>query len=106
MLVIDDEAIVRTLLKRSLERKGFEVIAAADGESGIRAISEQAPDLVVLDMTMPEVDGAEVVRRVRAAGVTVPIVIASGHLDISTEQRLLRALFRPSSASLSVWRSS
>jgi two-component system cell cycle sensor histidine kinase/response regulator CckA len=88
VLVIDDEAIVRTLLKRALERKGFEVIAAADGESGIRAIREQAPDLVVLDLTMPEVDGAEVVRRVRADGVTVPIVIASGHLDVSTEQRL------------------
>ena len=88
MLVIDDEAIVRTLLRRSLERKGFEVLAAADGASGIAAIQEHTPDLVVLDMTMPELDGAEVVSRVRAAGMTVPIVIASGHLDISTERRL------------------
>ncbi|MDQ2643636.1 MAG: PAS domain S-box protein [Myxococcota bacterium] len=88
VLVIDDEAIVRTLLRRSLERKGFEVMAAADGESGIALIREQTPDLVVLDMTMPEVDGAEVVRRVRGAGITVPIVIASGHLDLSAEMRL------------------
>jgi PAS domain S-box-containing protein len=94
VLVIDDEPVVRSLLRRSLERRGYVVSEAADGYAGIRAIRDDMPDLVVLDMTMPDLDGAEVVRRARAEGFGVPILIASGHLDSSMERRLAPGSFQ------------
>jgi PAS domain S-box-containing protein len=94
ILVIDDESVVRSLLRRSLERRGYSVAEAGDGQAGIRAIREATPDLVVLDMTMPELDGAEVLRRIRADGFTMPILIASGHLDAAMESRLSGASFQ------------
>ena len=94
VLVVDDEAVVRSLLRRALERRGYQVLEASNGQAGLRAIRESSPDLVVLDMSMPDLDGAEVVRLARAEGFTVPIVIASGYLDTSMESRLTAGAFQ------------
>jgi two-component system cell cycle sensor histidine kinase/response regulator CckA len=94
VLVVDDEAVVRSLLRRSLERRGYTVTEAQDGHSALRAIAEAQPDLMLLDMTMPDLDGAEVLRRVRAEGLEFPVVIASGHLDTAAERRLARGSFQ------------
>ncbi|HEU4576787.1 MAG TPA: PAS domain S-box protein [Polyangiaceae bacterium] len=88
VLVIDDESVVRALLRRSLERRGYTVEEATGGKAGLEAIAGQPADLIVLDMTMPEVDGAEVVRRVRARGLDVPILLISGNVDPALERRL------------------
>jgi two-component system, cell cycle sensor histidine kinase and response regulator CckA len=88
VLVIDDESVVRALVRRSLERRGYHVSDASGGEAGLRALAKDLPDLIVLDMTMPELDGAEVVRRVRAQGLTVPILLTSGNVEPSLERRL------------------
>jgi two-component system, cell cycle sensor histidine kinase and response regulator CckA len=94
VLVIDDESVVRALLRRSLERRGYTVAEAADGQSGLLAIREAAPDLIMLDMNMPELDGAEVLRRIRADGLDMPVLIASGHIDTAMETRLTPGSFQ------------
>jgi PAS domain S-box-containing protein len=94
VLVVDDEAVVRSLLRRSLERRGYQVLEASNGQAGLGAIREGSPDLVVLDMSMPEMDGAEVVRLARAEGFTLPIVITSGYLDTFMERRLTPGSFQ------------
>jgi PAS domain S-box-containing protein len=88
LLVIDDEPLVRSHVRRLLERHGFSVDSAADGNTGLGAIREVRPDVVLLDMMMPDLDGVEVVRRLRASGSNVPIVLCSGDLDAARERGL------------------
>lgn len=65
VLVVDDEAPIVELVRGYLEREGMEVISAADGPAGLELIREQAPDVVVLDVMLPGLDGFEVLRRAR-----------------------------------------
>ncbi len=74
VLIVDDEAIVRDVLTRYLEKEGFRVETAADGEAAIEAVSRSGPDIVLLDLMLPKVDGLEVFRRIRALGDT-PVVM-------------------------------
>jgi PAS domain S-box-containing protein len=94
VLVVDDEALVRAQLRRSLELRGYVVVEAADGRSGLAAVAAERPDVVILDMTMPDIDGAEVLLRLRAGGSRVPVIISSGYLDVSVELRLPRGQFQ------------
>jgi len=94
VLIIDDESLVRAQLRRSLELRGYTVSEAVNGQAGLAALAEGAPDMVILDMTMPDMDGAEVLRRLRATGSRVPVVVSSGYLDASTERRLPDGAFQ------------
>jgi PAS domain S-box-containing protein len=96
VLVVDDEPLVRTQLRRTLELRGYEVVEAPDGQSALihLASGSPRPDVVVLDVTMPDLDGAEVLRRLRAAGDRVPVIVSSGYLDSSLERRLPRGEFQ------------
>lgn len=75
ILVVDDDAKIASFLRRSLVLEGYEVSVANSGADGLRVIAEQSPDLMILDIMMPGVDGIEVCRRVRAAGETLPILM-------------------------------
>jgi two-component system response regulator MprA len=75
VLVVDDDALVRRMLARSLAAEGFEVEGAADGGAALAAVERSAPDLVVLDVTMPGVDGLAVCRRLRAKGMSGSILM-------------------------------
>ena len=74
LLVVEDEPNIRELLATSLRFAGFEVHVAGDGESAIRLAAEQEPDLVVLDVMLPDMDGFTVTRRLRDSGRQLPIV--------------------------------
>lgn len=74
ILVVDDEGIVREVVERYLVRDGYSVCAAADGDSALRLAREELPDLVILDLMLPAMDGIEVCRRLRAEG-DVPIIM-------------------------------
>jgi len=74
VLVVDDEAIVRDVLTRYLEREGFRVDVAEDGEVALELAARSRPDIVVLDLMLPKVDGLEVFRRLRDLG-DVPVVM-------------------------------
>jgi DNA-binding response OmpR family regulator len=75
ILLVDDEQPIQTLLSFPLQRDGYEVVQAADGREALARFSEQAFDLVVLDLMLPRMDGLEVCRRLRAKGETVPIIM-------------------------------
>ena len=75
MLVVDDDRAVRDSLRRSLEFNGYEVVLAADGAEGLVAVGSQHPDVVVVDVMMPRLDGIETTRALRAAGNDVPILV-------------------------------
>jgi len=75
VLVVDDDAPVRRMLQRSLTAEGFDVEVAADGGAALVAAERSAPDLVILDVTMPGLDGLAVCRRLRAKGVRASILM-------------------------------
>jgi len=75
VLVVDDDAPVRRMLERTLAAAGYEVATAADGGSALAAVERSVPDVVVLDVAMPGVDGLSVCRRLRARGLAVPILL-------------------------------
>ncbi|MEQ1908821.1 MAG: sigma-54 dependent transcriptional regulator [Vicinamibacterales bacterium] len=84
ILVIDDESAIRNSLKMTLEYEGYDCVLAATGPEGLTLLEREAPDLVLLDVKMPGMDGLEVLERIRAANETVPVVVVSGHGTIST----------------------
>ena len=80
VLVVDDEPTVREVVQHYLERDGYQVLTAADGAEALAAVADGAPDLIVLDLMLPRVDGLDVCRQVRAAGPTPIIMLtAKGH---------------------------
>jgi two-component system KDP operon response regulator KdpE len=76
VLVVDDEPQIRRALRTSLEAHGYEVATVGTGEEGVVGVAEQAPDLVLLDLGLPDIDGTEVIRRVRTFS-EVPIIVLS-----------------------------
>lgn len=77
VLVADDEDDVRDLVVYRLSRSGYDVVEALDGEEAFRLATEQTPDLIVLDVMMPRIDGYELTRRLRAEPATsrVPVIL-------------------------------
>src|SRR5204863_8761876 len=84
ILVVDDEAAIRDSLKMMLEYEGYEFLAAATGQEGLALVEREAPDLVLLDVKMPGMDGLQVLERLRNMNEALPIGVVSGHGTIST----------------------
>ena len=81
LLVVDDEPNIRELLSTSLRFAGFEVVAAANGREALAAAEEYNPDLAVLDVMLPDMDGFTVTRRLRAAGRHFPVLFLTARDD-------------------------
>ena len=81
LVVVDDEPNIRELLATSLRFAGFEVHAAADGQSALRLVRDVEPDLVVLDVMLPDMDGFTVTRRLREKGQHTPVVFLTAKDD-------------------------
>ena len=82
LLVVDDEATIAELLSGSLRLAGFEVVTAASGAEALRAAASARPDLVLLDVMMPDGDGFEVVRWIRSAGPDVPVIFLTARDEV------------------------
>ncbi len=80
LLLVDDDRALATVLRAALEEEGFQIITAHDGREGLRRFTSEQPDLVVLDVLMPEMDGLEVCRRIRAAS-QVPILLLTSRAE-------------------------
>jgi CheY-like chemotaxis protein len=88
VLVIDDEELVRHQLRRTLELRGYHVEEAVDGFSGIAHYNDRGADVLIVDVTMPDIDGIEVVRRIRGAGSRAAIILSSGYQAEPAADRL------------------
>jgi two-component system response regulator ResD len=80
ILVVDDEPSIREVVSLYLRRAGYEVLVAADGQAALDALEAHRPDLVVLDLMLPKVDGIEITRQLRAGGDT-PIIMLTARRD-------------------------
>src|SRR5271165_4435831 len=90
ILVIDDDYHITELLRRTLAHAGYTVSAAANGEDGLRAVVDRPPDLIILDIMMPGIDGFEVARRLREGGTSVPILMLTARGETNDKVAGLR----------------
>src|SRR4051812_14450545 len=90
VLVIDDDEMIRMVIARLIERAGGEVTEAVGGEEGLRALYAGRPDIVVLDIVMPGLDGWQVLERIRQL-TDLPVVMLSAHDDELENVRALQA---------------
>jgi two-component system, OmpR family, KDP operon response regulator KdpE len=89
ILAVDDEPAIRRLLRTSLSAQGYDVLEAEDVASAMAMLRRNAVDVVVLDLGLPEVDGFEVIRRLREEGSTLPIIVLSSRADEAGKVRAL-----------------
>lgn len=92
VLLVDDHTMVRQSMRRSMEGEGFEVVGeAGDGEEGVRLAAQLSPDVVLMDVSMPVLDGVEATRRVKEQTPTANIVMLTMHADADVVRRALAA---------------
>jgi CheY-like chemotaxis protein len=93
ILLVEDNEMNRDMLSRRLERKGYQVILAVDGAAGVEMVGSQAPDLVLMDMSLPVMDGWEATRRLKADPATrhVPVIALTAHAMSSDRGKALDA---------------
>ncbi len=90
ILIVDDEAAIRETMEQILGYEGYLVSKAAGGAEGLRLAVQDEPDLILLDVKMPGMDGFEVQQRLKDAGSTVPVIVISGHGNIETAVEAVR----------------
>lgn len=93
ILLVEDNDMNRDMLSRRLTRKGYDVLAAADGQQGLALAMEEVPDLILMDMSLPVMDGWEVTRLLKAKEQTknIPIIGLSAHAMSGDKEKALKA---------------
>jgi len=93
ILLVEDNEMNRDMLSRRLQRKGYEVELAVDGQSGVEMAQTHAPDLVLMDMSLPVLDGWEATRRLKADATTrhIPVIGLTAHAMSSDREKAIEA---------------
>ena len=93
ILLVEDNEMNRDMLSRRLQRKGYEVVIAIDGGQGVEMAKSVTPDLILMDMSLPDLDGWEATRRLRAAPETktVPIIALTAHAMAGDREKAIEA---------------
>ncbi len=93
ILLVEDNEMNRDMLSRRLERKGYQVVIAVDGGEGVAMAQSQAPDLILMDMSLPVLDGWEATRRLKADPATsrIPVIALTAHAMASDREQALAA---------------
>ena len=93
ILLVEDNEMNRDMLSRRLERKGFEITIAVDGEEGVAKALSVKPDLILMDMSLPKIDGWEATRQVKANPETasIPIIALTAHAMAEDREKVLAA---------------
>jgi CheY-like chemotaxis protein len=93
LLLVEDNEMNRDMLSRRLQRKGFEVAIATDGQQGLDLARAQPPDLILMDMSLPVVDGWEATRRLKADDATraIPVIALTAHAMAGDRDKALEA---------------
>jgi two-component system, cell cycle response regulator DivK len=93
ILLVEDNEMNRDMLKRRLERKGYRVAVAVDGRQGLEMAASEAPDLILMDMSLPEIDGWEAARRLKSdpACARIPLIALTAHAMSGDREKALEA---------------
>ena len=93
ILLVEDNEINRDMLSRRLERRGYQVALAVDGEQGVSMARSELPDLILMDMSLPVLDGWEAAQRIKAAPETraIPIIALTAHAMVGDRERAIAA---------------
>ena len=93
ILLVEDNEDNRDMLSRRLERRGYHVVMAFDGEDGVAKAASESPDLVLMDMSLPGIDGWEATRRIRASEATasLPVIALTAHAMDGDREKALAA---------------
>lgn len=93
LLLVEDNEMNRDMLSRRLERKGYQVLIATDGQQGVDVARKESPDLILMDMSLPVLDGWEATRQLKKADETrqIPVIALTAHAMVSDEQKAREA---------------
>jgi CheY-like chemotaxis protein len=91
ILLVEDNEMNRDMLSRRLLRKGFEVVVAVDGEQAVTMAESEHPDLILMDMSLPVIDGWEATRRVKAANAHIPVIALTAHAMSGDREKAISA---------------
>ncbi|MBK06420.1 MAG: two-component system response regulator [Deltaproteobacteria bacterium] len=93
ILLVEDNEMNRDMLSRRLKRKGYTVVIASDGLEGVRMASAEKPSLILMDMSLPELDGWEATRRIKGDNDTkdIPVIALTAHAMAGDRERALEA---------------
>jgi two-component system, cell cycle response regulator DivK len=93
ILLVEDNEMNRDMLSRRLERKGFQVLMAVDGQQGVDLATSEVPDLILMDMDLPIIDGWEATRRVKAGENTrgIPVIALTAHAMVGDRDKAIAA---------------
>ena len=93
ILLVEDDEVNRDMLSRRLERRGYQVLLAVDGEQAIAIAGVEAPDLILMDLSLPVIDGWEATRRLKAAAETraIPVIALTAHAMVSDRENSMAA---------------
>jgi two-component system cell cycle response regulator DivK len=93
VLLVEDDEMNRDMLSRRLARKEYEVLVAVDGKEGVEMAGSEAPDLILMDMSLPVVDGWEATRRLKASPETeaIPIIALTAHAMAGDREKAIEA---------------
>jgi two-component system, cell cycle response regulator DivK len=93
ILLVEDNEMNRDMLSRRLTRNGYEVAIAIDGQQGVEMAASEAPDIILMDMSLPVIDGWEATRRVKAAEATkaIPIIALTAHAMVGDREKAIEA---------------
>lgn len=93
ILLVEDNEMNRDMLSRRLVRRGHEVVVGVDGQKGVEMAASESPDIILMDMSLPVIDGWEATRRIKADGGTagIPIIALTAHAMVSDREKALQA---------------
>jgi len=93
ILLVEDNEMNRDMLSRRLAKKGFEIVIAEDGEQGVAMAASETPDLILMDMSLPVIDGWEATRRIKEGDATgsIPIIALTAHAMETDREKSLQA---------------
>jgi DNA-binding response OmpR family regulator len=93
ILLVEDNEMNRDMLSRRLAKRGFDMVVAIDGMSGAALAASESPDLILMDLSLPDIDGCEVTRQIRAntATAAIPVIALTAHAMESDRLRVLAA---------------
>jgi CheY-like chemotaxis protein len=93
ILLVEDNEMNRDMLSRRLERRGYQVVIAVDGEQGVAMAQSEAPDLILMDLSLPTLDGLEAARQLKAAPETqaIPIIALTAHAMVGDREKAIEA---------------